>query len=135
MLARSPSIKQKIMYDIECYELCNHIISHPYQIYSREFIQNMLYITPNYEWEEKIGNALLALNGDSPNTSYEEGRKLVREFRFVCLQKIVRSPNYILFINAFNLRQTYMKQLILIYIKMINEIIKKSEKNYKSEKL
>lgn len=120
MHVKSPLMIQSINFDIECYSLCNYILGNPRREYSKKFISNMTNKILNWEWENKIEDALLSLNDNSP----DRRTRTIIEFRSFCVQKISRSPHYILFVGALYTKEKFMKKLILLYVKTIDEILK-----------
>lgn len=124
MLYRSPISKQSIQYDIECFDLCNYILASPNKKFSKEFISDMMDRTPTFDWECKIETALLTLNQEPESDEIN----MIKEFRTISLERIVHSPFYVIFINALDLREKLIKQLILYYIKAVHKLLEESNK-------
>lgn len=125
MHMKSPLIKREVQICIESYNICNEVIRNPYREYSEDFIKNMIDKSPTYKWDNKIRNALLSLDTNLPSYRIET----IKEYRDLCMFKIKYSPYYILFNNAVSLKQGSIRDLILLFIKTRDEILKKKHTN------
>lgn len=118
---KSPWIKGEIKYYIESYNLCNKALLNPYEKYPEEFIENMIDKTPTYYWECRLQMALRSIDIPCPNTR----TITLKKYKADCMSYIKFSIEYEAFINALKTEKALIKKLIMLFIKIRNEVLKR----------